>query len=422
MGTTKKREFSAFIVGRLLILCVLFLSVPKTSNFAQEKGQESASKKKESATATKETPKEAKSPAESNSPNSKAGDTPIPPNPIKKKDPPKTVEQLKIEMLEKIADQLSRRMRALKDREKSLELRERTISERERAIGDLEELLQMREQVIKRREKLPPPQAWNGPEPPTVFGQYAVVLDGKSMQFFHTKSPEKKIPVASTQKLVTALLVCHEGNLDQVLEVPKEVWQVEPTVVGIKPGEVYTRRQLVTALLVKSGNDLAAALAIDNAGSIEAFADKMNRFAKYIGMENSNFINPHGLPAKGQYSTARDIAIAAFEAYQIPDIRDIVRRKTFLFRFNDGREVTLYNTNRVLHSLEICNGMKTGFTYAAGNCLVSSAKANGRDRIAVVLKSARPHVWEDSKKLLQWSLELDMKGPLEEADLATLAQ
>lgn len=329
----------------------------------------------------------------------------------------KTPAELREEMLERLADQISRRMRSLKERESALAAREASLAEREAAAKDreallatMEEMMQLREEVVQEREKLPPPQSWNGPTAPSIYGRYAAVLDGRSMQFFYKKSAHEEVPVASTQKLVTALIVCRDGGLDRLVDVPEEVSRVEPTVVGVKPGERYTRRQLLTSLLVKSGNDIAATLAIDNSGSIESFAGKMNAFARSIGMTDSNFVNPHGLPAEGQYSTARDIAIAAFEAYQVPDIRAMIQLETYEFKFNDGRTRMLYNTNKVLGAFEGCNGMKTGFTYAAGNCLVSSAHIDGKDRIAVVLKSARPHVWEDSKKLLQWSLELEMGG------------
>lgn len=331
----------------------------------------------------------------------------------------KTPEEIRVEMLETLADQLSKRMKSLRERERALDVRERALGEREEALGDrermlgsMEELMQLREDVIKEREKLPPPQSWNGPTAPAIYGRYAAVIDGQTMQFYHKKNAESRTPVASTQKLVTALVVCRDGDLDRLVEVPREVYEVEPTVVGVKPGEKYTRRQLLTSLLVKSGNDIAATLAIDNAGSTEAFARKMNTFARYIGMEDSNFVNAHGLPAEGQYSTARDIAIAAYEAYQVPDIREMVQLRTYEFVFNSGDKRMLYNTNKVLTQLEGCNGMKTGFTYAAGNCLVCSASIDGKDRISVVIKSARPQVWEDSKKLLSWSLGLEMKGPL----------
>ncbi len=333
--------------------------------------------------------------------------------------PSKSEDASRVEALERLADQLSHRMRSLKEREKALAAREDALAEREKAMrrreeeaGEREERMRRREEAVRRRETLPPPQTWHGPPPPDIYGQYAAVLDGETMQFYHKKEAETRVPVASTQKLVTALVVCQDGDLDALVEVPDAVLRVEPTVVGVKPGERYSRRQLVTALLVKSGNDIAAALAVDNAGSIESFAAKMNAYARQIGMEDSHFVNPHGLPAEGQHSTARDIAIAAFEAYQHPDIREMVAMRTYDFVFEDGRSLTLHNTNRLLGDMEGCNGMKTGFTYAAGNCLVCSASVDGKERISVVLKSARPQVREDSRALLEWSLGLEFTGPM----------
>jgi len=332
----------------------------------------------------------------------------------------KSQEQLREEMLERLADQLSRRMRALREREEALAARESALTEREkeeeereRSLGDIEELMQLREEVVKRRENLPPPQSWNAPEGvPSIYGQFAAVLDGKTMQFYHKKAADARTPVASTQKLVTALIVCNEGDLDGYATVPELVNDVEPTKIGVEPGEKYTRRELLTALLVRSGNDIAATLAVDNAGSVERFIDKMNAFARSIGMTDSNFRTPHGLPADGQYSTARDIAIAAFEAYHVPDIREIIQMRTYTFRFNDGEERILYNTNRVLGRFPGCNGMKTGYTHAAGKCLVSSAEVDGEHRIAVVIKSGGDSVWTDSQKLLDWSFAIEKTGPL----------
>lgn len=324
-----------------------------------------------------------------------------------------------VEMLERIADQLSLRMRSLKQRESALDAREdsllkreQVLRERESNLGEMEGLIRQREAILKRREQLPPPQTWIGPPAPEIYGQYAAVLDGQTMQFYHKKRADERVPIASTQKLLTALVVCQNKDLDGIAEVPKEVLQVEPTVVGVQPGERYSRRQLLTALLVKSGNDIAVVLAIDCAGSIPAFAEKMNAYAESIGMTDSHFVNPHGLPVQDQYSTARDIAIAAFEAYQNPDLRAIISKQTYDFVFNDGRVMTLHNTNRLLGQMEGVNGMKTGFTFAAGNCLVCSTSVGGKDRISVVLKSARPQVQEDSRALLTWALDLQMKGPV----------
>jgi D-alanyl-D-alanine carboxypeptidase (penicillin-binding protein 5/6) len=184
----------------------------------------------------------------------------------------------------------------------------------------------------------------------------------------------------------------------------------EPTKLGLKPGEVYSRRDLLKVLMVKSANDVGRALARDVGGDQESFAAMMNRKSAAMGMRNSNFKNPHGLTEPGQYSTARDMAIAARFAYRSPLLRSYTATKAFTFRFNDGRTRLLENTNKVLKTLPYCDGMKTGTTNASGRCLISSGSLNGRSVIAVVLKSNTPNIWSDSTKLLRWALERPPAG------------
>ena len=328
-------------------------------------------------------------------------------------------EAAKKDVLERIADSLSERTRALRKREKTLDVREEALTEREetlefrvRAIMSRERSLDARENLIGRRERLPPPREWEGLEAPSIYGKYAAVIDAKTGQFFHFKDEHELTPVASTQKLLTALIVISNGNLDQELTVPDIVTEIEPTKIGVAPGQKYTRRELLRALLIRSGNDVAACLAIDNAGSIEAFAKKMNAFAVSIGAADSNFVNPHGLPSDDQVSSAHDMALIAFEAYREPFIRECVKTKTARFTFSTGTVRTLYNTNALLKTYELCNGMKTGFTYASGHCLVSSGRNpdNGDcERIVVVIGSNRTNVTKDSRALLEWALNLKMK-------------
>jgi D-alanyl-D-alanine carboxypeptidase (penicillin-binding protein 5/6) len=154
-------------------------------------------------------------------------------------------------------------------------------------------------------------------------------------------------------------------------------------------------------------NDVARALARDNAGSIEAFAKKMNAKAAKLGMSNTHFVNPNGLPAEGQHSTARDMAKLATAAYKQKAIRDIVCLKELRWQHPDGHISEFHNTNRVLSSLKACNGMKTGYTVAAGFCLVSSASNGGKDVISVVLGDSKEFVWSDSQKLLSWGLGIE---------------
>jgi len=132
----------------------------------------------------------------------------------------------------------------------------------------------------------------------------------------------------------------------------------------------------------------------------------MNRRAKQMGMRRSNFVNPHGLPEPGQYSTARDIAIAARTAYRQPVIRSFTRIQKYTFHYSDGRTKELVATNKLLKTVPFCNGMKTGTTNAAGRCLAATGSINGRTVVAVVLKSTSKEVWNDSEKLLRWALRM----------------
>lgn len=314
------------------------------------------------------------------------------------------------EMLERIADNLSARTQAVRKREKALAEREKALAEREKALLERETLLEARENLLERREQLPPPHAWDGPEAPGIAGKYVAVIDGGTGQFYLQKNATKRTPVASTQKLLTALLVVRSGDLDKKVTVPAEIAKVEPTVIGIKPGQHYTRRELLKGLLVRSGNDIAECLAIDNAGSVDAFSGRMNEYALWLGMGDSHFTNPHGLPDDRQYSTARDMALLAFEAYQEPVIREMVKIKTCEFNFSDGKKQILTNTNRVLRDYPFCNGMKTGYTRASGKCLISSASKDGRDCIVVVIGGSSVQIWKESRALLDWSLNLEIQS------------
>lgn len=242
-------------------------------------------------------------------------------------------------------------------------------------------------------------------KPPTVSAQSYIVLDAHSGKVLLEKNADQQRPVASTQKLMTGLLVAESGNLDDTVTVKAPDTWAEPSMLYIKPGETYQRYKLLQILLVKSMNDVARCLARDNAGSIETFAAKMNAKARSLGMSNSNFVNPNGLPVAGQFSTARDMSKVAMAAYRNPVIRSIVKLKTFTWTYPDGHSRTFENTNQVLRNWALCNGMKTGYTVAAGHCLISSASYNGKDVIVVALGDSKA-IWNDSYRLLQWALSV----------------
>ena len=240
---------------------------------------------------------------------------------------------------------------------------------------------------------------------PSIGAKRAIVVDYMSGRVIYEKNARQRCAVASTQKLLTALCVLDHGNINQRFTIAKSDTWVEPTKLGILPGEVYTRRKLLGALLVKSGNDVARALARSVAGSESKFSTVMNRKARSLGMHESHFLNPHGLTASGQYSTARDMAICARAAFKNPTIRGIIQTKGYTFQYANGRTKYLKNTNRVLKSVSYCNGMKTGTTNASGRCLISSGTLNGRTSIVVVFGASSSTIWRDSERLLRWSLE-----------------
>ncbi len=241
--------------------------------------------------------------------------------------------------------------------------------------------------------------------PPQIAGQAAIVIDVQSGRVLYAKNADSPRAVASTQKILTALCVLDAGNLDKPITITQSDADCEPTKLYLKPGDQYSRRELLKVLMVKSANDVARALARDVGGSQEGFAVLMNRKAASLGMRNSNFVNPNGLPAAGQYSTARDMAIAGRAIYRSPLIRSFTATRDFQFVYNDGRTRKIENTNRLLKTVPYCDGLKTGTTNAAGRCLVASGTLNGRAVITVVLKSTTPHIWKDSSELLAWALE-----------------
>ena len=243
--------------------------------------------------------------------------------------------------------------------------------------------------------------------PPRVHAISAILIDAKTGKVLHAVNPDAPRAVASTQKLMTALLVAEAGDADHIVKIERVDTLAEPSKLDREPGETYRRGDLLRVLLVKSMNDVARALARDNAGSIEAFAKKMNAKAAKLGMSNTHFVNPNGLPAEGQHSTARDMAKLATAAYKQKAIRDIVCLKELRWQHPDGHISEFHNTNRVLSSLRFCNGMKTGYTAAAKFCLVSSANNNSKDVISVVLGDEKAFVWSDSQKLLEWGLGED---------------
>lgn len=242
---------------------------------------------------------------------------------------------------------------------------------------------------------------WPADAPP-IRAVSAILIDARTGRTLYQKNADELRQVASTQKIVTALIVAEQDPLDAPICVAREDTVVEPTKVGIRAGESYPRRQLLRAMLVHSANDCAAALARSHDGSLGAFAGEMNSMAIRCGATCSHFVNPHGLPAS-QHSTARDMARIAFRAYRNPDLRDAMATKSYCFRYANGRFCNLEPTNKLLLRDPYCNGMKTGFTESAGKCLITSYSKGGRDFILVQLGSRARYIFDDAERMMQWA-------------------
>jgi D-alanyl-D-alanine carboxypeptidase (penicillin-binding protein 5/6) len=261
-----------------------------------------------------------------------------------------------------------------------------------------------RAKAKETEEPIPAPTEYTPEGVPKTSAASVIVVDANSGKILYEKNADQTRAAASTQKLLTALIVAESGFLDRTVTVQPVDTLAEPVKLNIKAGDTYQRIDLLRALLVKSPNDVARCLGRDNAGSVEAFAEVMNRRAQELGAVHSHFVNPNGLPVPGQYSSARDLSLIARAAYANPTIRSIVCLPELVFRYANGRTRELENTNKLLRRLPYCNGMKTGYTDAAGKCLIASGTRPGKDVIVVVLGDSSSRVWRDASALLSWGL------------------
>lgn len=238
---------------------------------------------------------------------------------------------------------------------------------------------------------------------PYIRARSAIMIDARSGKTLYEKNADARLPVASTQKLLTAMEVIAEGGLEQDVQIT--IWdQLQPpTKLGLIAGTSHRRLDLLGAMLVSSANDAASALANAAPGSYGEFISRMNARAERLGAKHSLFLNPHGLDMPGQHSTARDAAIIAYHAYRIPLIRHFAAQEMIPFSYGDGRTILLENTNILLWNRPAYfNGLKSGFTIEGGKCLVASAKHDDREILIVLLGSTQEEVFRDAKRLFRW--------------------
>ena len=203
-----------------------------------------------------------------------------------------------------------------------------------------------------------------------------------------------RLPMASTTKILTAIIIIEDCNLDEEITVPDEAVGVEGSSIYLSKDEKIDIRDLLYGLMLRSGNDSATALAIHHSGSIEKFAAVMNERAKKIGAEHSNFKNPSGLPDDEHYTTAYDLCTIACYAMKNEVFKQIVSTTSYA-----GKYKNFINKNKILYKYENANGIKTGYTLKAGRCLVSSAEKNGMDIVCVVLNC--PEMYERSIEIFE---------------------
>ena len=238
---------------------------------------------------------------------------------------------------------------------------------------------------------------------PEIHARSAILIDAVTGESLYEKNPDVRLPVASTQKLLTALEVIEEGALDEEITVSFMDAIEPPTKVGLLPGSRHKKIDLLGSMLVASANDAASALASNGKNSRSTFLKNMNALARRLGARNSHFVNAHGLDDPAQYSTARDSAIIAYHAYRSPLIRHFSAQQFWTFPYGDGEMMVLENTNDLLWNWPpYFNGLKGGFTFSGGKCLIASAKHNGSEIIIVLLGSTPERIFQDAKRLFQW--------------------
>lgn len=240
----------------------------------------------------------------------------------------------------------------------------------------------------------------------------AILLDATTGQVLYEKSPDKQMLIASTTKILTAIVAIRDGKLTDAVTVSRYAAGTEGSSMYLKAGETLSLEALLYGLMLMSGNDAATAIAEHIAGSVPAFAERMNATAQSLGMTNSSFANPHGLNHEKHYSTARDMAKLANAAMDNETLRRITSTRTVTMA---GR--SMKNHNKLLWSLEGCIGLKTGYTKAAGRTLVTCCERGGRRLIAVTLKDGND--WADHAKMYEYgfSTPWEPKAP-EEPELA----
>ena len=235
-----------------------------------------------------------------------------------------------------------------------------------------------------------------------VSARSAILIEAETGKILYAENPHEKLPMASTTKIMTALVALEQGNGEDTVTVDASAYGTEGSSIYLHLEEEIALKDLLYGLMLSSGNDAAVAIAVHIGGGTQTFADMMNKKAMELGAYNTNFVTPNGLHDDAHYTTAYDLARIAAEAMKNNEFREIV--STDYYRAETGEIArTFKNKNRILWEYPGGTGVKTGYTKAAGRCLVFSAQQDGMELIGVVLNC--PNMFEDAKAMLDYGFE-----------------
>ncbi len=253
----------------------------------------------------------------------------------------------------------------------------------------------------------------------SVSAKSAILLDADTGKILFEEDAYAKRPMASTTKIMTALLCLESSERDTPFKVDSTAIRVEGSSMGLLDGDIVTLKTLAVGQLMLSGNDAANAAAVRISGDSQGFAQKMNERAAEIGMKSTNFVTPSGLHDDKHYSTAYDMALLGAEAIKNPDFLEICSKSRYTVSYGQPEvRRTFSNHNRLVRELEGCIGIKTGFTKKAGRCLVSAVKRGGRTLVCVTLSA--PNDWQDHKSLYDYGFSLYKETPAPKEELPAL--
>lgn len=237
--------------------------------------------------------------------------------------------------------------------------------------------------------------------PPAISAQTAIMVEANSGEVLYEKNADEKAYPASITKIMTALLAVENGDLDKKGKVSKNAAGVEGSSIYLEAGEKIPLRDLVYGLMLRSGNDAAVAIAEAIGGSKNNFVIMMNRKARELGAYNTHFANPNGLHDPDHYTTARDMALISMAAMKNTEFKKVAGTKSWVADRGEGKYNYFYNKNKVVYQYEGGNGIKIGYTKAAGRTLVASSERNGMELICVVMNA--PDWFNDTYRLMDYA-------------------